>query len=322
MPSKRTKKMDDPWIFGQAVTDYLLDSLLPIPFPNVSGLQPYPSSVSPSNPIHCRQFDISFDLNTGAINYLLQMPNKLLWASSNKTIGLVRYRTYSSDEVTRWVKEYTRGGGDFDKQGMSSAKPINNTWLPQWVQGWVNITHDGECHFVHELVLPQMLVVDYGAPQVIFVTYKVLATEPVIELNVTYLSKTSTRLAEAMFLSFNPIVDDPHGWTMDVLGYPVSPYNVVINGTRHLHAVWEGVSYSSPNSIEAGRQLNIRSLDAPLVAPGDINHLLWYDGQSQPAVENGMHFNLFNNLWGTAFAQWSLLLGDESFRFKLEFGTK
>jgi hypothetical protein len=49
------------------------------------------------------------------------------------------------------------------------------------------------------------------------------------------------RLAEAMWLSFNPIVNSPYDWWIDVLGYPVSPYEVVINGSQHLHAFQKGL---------------------------------------------------------------------------------
>lgn len=52
-------------------------------------------------------------------------------------------------------------------------------------------------------------------------------------------------------------------------------------------AVWSGV---------ANEDLRIDSLDAPLVAPGDPDHLLDYDGRTQPNLAGGMHFNLFNNL--------------------------
>ena len=54
-----------------------------------------------------------------------------------------------------------------------------------------------------------------------------------------------------------------------------------------------------------------------LVSPGDIDHLLRYDDHdSQPdAVRGGMHANLMNNLWGTAFPQW--YDDDGSARFEL-----
>jgi hypothetical protein len=72
-------------------------------------------------------------------------------------------------------------------------------------------------------------------------------------------------------------------------------------GTRHLHAVWDGVRYDNRN--EGGAFFNIITLDTPLVAPGDTDHLLWYDGYSQPDLTKGFHFNLWNNVWGTAFPQ-------------------
>jgi hypothetical protein len=60
-----------------------------------------------------------------------------------------------------------------------------------------------------------------------------------------------------MWLSFNPdhsVVSDPKGWNLgnevfcefsnqtDVMGSAVNPYDVVANGSRHLHAIWSGGS--------------------------------------------------------------------------------
>lgn len=98
------------------------------------------------------------------------------------------------------------------------------------------------------------------------------------------------------------------------MGSPVSPYDVVANGSRHLHAIQNGVVY------EGGEDgvLAIESLDAALVAPGDIDHLLDFTND-QPDCEDGMHFNLYNNLWGTAFPQY---YGEDAmFRFSLKFDS-
>jgi hypothetical protein len=108
------------------------------------------------------------------------------------------------------------------------------------------------------------------------------------------------RLAEATWVSFDPIVSSPQLWVMDVLGSPVSPLTVVENGTRHVHAVWSGVSVTDAASKEA---VVVASLDAPLVSPGDIDHVLLYEGWTQPDLSGGFHFNVHNNLWGTAFPQ-------------------
>jgi len=59
-------------------------------------------------------------------------------------------------------------------------------------------------------------------------------------------------------------------------------------------------------------------LDSALVAPGDIRHLLRYSsGNEQPdALKGGMHANIFNNVWGTAFPQW--YDDDGMIRFSIE----
>jgi hypothetical protein len=44
-------------------------------------------------------------------------------------------------------------------------------------------------------------------------------------------------------------------------------------GTKHLHAVWDGVSLDAP-SLPTAPFYRIRTLDAPLVAPGDAAHLV------------------------------------------------
>lgn len=70
-------------------------------------------------------------------------------------------------------------------------------------------------------------------------------------------------------------------------------------------------------SVFAATFLQIESPDAFLVSPADsIEYLLLFQ-DSQPVVE-GMHFNLYNNLWGTSFPQW--YSDDALFRFALNFG--
>ncbi len=77
----------------------------------------------------------------------------------------------------------------------------------------------------------------------------------------------------------------------------VSPLDVMENGNRHLHAVTKDVKYSDANGT-----FTLETLDAPLIAPGQ-RHLLRFDNE-QPDMREGIHVNLFNNLWGTAFPQW------------------
>jgi hypothetical protein len=84
---------------------------------------------------------------------------------------------------------------------------------------------------------------------------------------------------------------------MDKLGQTVSPLDVVRDGNRHLHAVGRGVRYSAGNV-----RFEIETRDAPLVAPGERS-LLNFNNR-QPPLRRGMHFLLYDNVWGTNFPMW------------------
>ena len=64
----------------------------------------------------------------------------------------------------------------------------------------------------------------------------------------------------------------------------------------------------------------MRSLDAPVVTLGDMDHLLVYGGTELPDMTGGVHVNVLNNLWGTAFPQWYDSDGLFRFHVALEFG--
>jgi hypothetical protein len=123
--------------------------------------------------------------------------------------------------------------------------------------------------------------------------------------NLQWFDKPACRLPEAAWFTFAPHVQDPSHWRMDKLGEWVSPLDVIRDGNRTLHAVNLGVAYRGP---EAG--LLIETLDAPLVAPG-ARSLLNFDN-AQPSLEQGLHFLLYDNVWGTNFRMWY----DEDARFR------
>jgi hypothetical protein len=77
---------------------------------------------------------------------------------------------------------------------------------------------------------------------------------------------------------------------------PVDPLNVATNGTRHVHAVWDGAGFLGG---AGGAAVTLRTLDAPVLSPGDTGHLLWYDGAEPPNLAGGVHVNVYNNVWGT-----------------------
>merc|ERR1712080_591617 len=115
-----------------------------------------------------------------------------------------------------------------------------------------------------------------------------------------------------MWMSFIPsipsaAVNVSSRWEIDVMGHAIDPRTVARRGTRHKHAVWSGVTlaitHATGKSSEETRKLFIETLDTPLISPGDTKHLLRFNDKL-PDVAGGMHANIMNNLWGTAFPQW------------------
>lgn len=136
-----------------------------------------------------------------------------------------------------------------------------------------------------------------------------MASGAALEITLWWDDKPANRLPEALWCSFVPVVAEPERWLMDKLGQPVSPLDVVRHGGRSLHGVGDGgVSYDGPDG-----SLVIRTLDAPLVAPGRPN-LLDADPPG-PDLAGGWHVLLHDNCWGTNFAMWNE--GPARFRFAI-----
>ena len=75
-----------------------------------------------------------------------------------------------------------------------------------------------------------------------------------------------------------------------------------------MHAVSREVRYKDSQG-----SFSIETLDAPVVALGEKSAI--YYSPAQPDIAKGLHFNLFNNAWGTNYVQW---FGEDTrFRFVL-----
>lgn len=71
---------------------------------------------------------------------------------------------------------------------------------------------------------------------------------------------------------------------------------IIKNGSTHLHAL-TGAAYALTN---AGEMLRVYSVDAPLVSVGVISPIP-LPLNSMPNQNSGIHFSLYNNLWGTKY---------------------
>lgn len=263
---------------------------------------------------------LRFDPATGALAALHDMATLRQWADIRHPLGLLRYQTFSQADYDRYLAQYCINMEhrwisdwavpDLSKPGIAAAGAQSRWWMPLPTGFYQRRDGDDET-FLVTLTLPEAAVTSAGAPAEVELRYHFPAATASVEFTVQWFDKAANRLPEALWCSFIPRAVLPRGWRLDKLGTGISPLEVVRNGNRHLHAVNEGIRYA-----DSAGWLAIRTLDAPLVAPGDPS-LLNFD-QRQPNLKHGMHFNLYNNVWGTNFPMW--YGEDAGFRFVLQTG--
>lgn len=255
-------------------------------------------------------FIVVIDPAHGGLVKLKDRTNGREWASAEHPLAVFRYQTFTSADFARFNRQYNTQSfayNDFGKPGMDRFPVQSHTWEPR-VQ-WCAVGEDAhEYRILVDLCMPQSdtsLKDLVSWPEKITVEYIFPRGERAVYVTVQCFNKRANRLSEAMWLSFSPDAPDMHGWLFDKLNQPISPLDVVENGNRHLHAVTKDVRYRDSKG-----SFTLETLDAPLVAPGQRSLLDF--NNTQPDMSEGVHVNLYNNLWGTAFPQWY----EEDMRFR------
>jgi len=77
-----------------------------------------------------------------------------------------------------------------------------------------------------------------------------------------------------------------------------------------MHAISDKIRFSDSSGT-----FEIATLDAPVVSLADRSPL--YFSETLPTLQQGIHFNLYNNAWGTNYVQWNS--GDWCWRFTATF---
>lgn len=257
-------------------------------------------------------FVIGFDSSTGAISYLEDKRTGRKLASGDCLLGLFRYQTFSQADYDRFLSQYlanrpTWAVLDFSKPGIEEAGAQSSWWVPKLSHLALREDEVGH-HFILELTLPEKCVDQYGGPRMITVELDLPIQEPSLLFDLQWFQKPANRLPEAFWFSFCPRVGSAKGWVMEKIGDLISPLEVVRNGNQKLHAV-EGYVFHR----DLHNPLIIETLDAPLLAPGEPSLLNF--NNKQPSLKRGLHFNLYNNIWGTNFPMW--YEEDARFRFAL-----
>ncbi len=268
-------------------------------------------------PIELSQYTIQFNSSTGALVSLMTHFNTKNWADNSHSLGVLRYQTFSAEDYERFFHQYIRpeeqknswSREDFTKPGMESANPPSRFWQPIVDEQYMK-TSAAETQYLFHLQADPRSTREYGCPQDFYLQFTFPQNEPEVKLELQWFEKPACRLPEAFWLTFKPQLSDDARWSIEKLGEYISPLDVVKNGNRHLHASGKGIT------CEDGKNgLEILALDSPLVAPGQPSLLNF--SNEQPNLKGGMHFNLYNNIWGTNFPMW--FEEDCRFRFTIHF---
>jgi len=317
------QKMDDEWTAKRRNVDIAVSTLpsalrkeantrlqllAPSP-PDLRNLKVF----TPEMELETSNFVISLDPAQGSIVKLKNRQTGREWASSKHPLALFRYQTFTSTDFARFNSQYNTerfAANDFGKPGMDQYHVVSRTWEPELQHCAIEKNEDGY-RIVANLQMPKLdrpLDELISWPKRLTLEFWIPDSEPAIHINLQCFEKRPNRLAEAMWCSFSPCAHDASGWLLEKVDQSVSPLDVIINGNRHLHAVTRDVTYRDNQG-----SFTLETLDAPLIAPGQ-RCLLQFDNK-QPDMREGVHVNLYNNLWGTAFPQW--YGQDMRFRFVL-----
>jgi len=263
----------------------------------------------------CFQVEFAVD---GSIAKLIDRSGKA-WADGDYPLGVLRYETFGVENYNAWFEQYIENidktyiwaESDFGKPGMEflHPRPKNQRYSPT-IAALRTTSGEQADRATVLLGLPVNAVEHYGAPKEIQIDYLFYHDTAKIDVTLQWFDKQANRLPEAVWFSFAPKVDNPNLWMMDKMGERISPLEVVKDGNRNLHAVNTGIYYDGADGIAV-----IETVDAPLVAPGE-RRLLQFDN-TFASLDGGMHFVLYNNLWGTNFPMW--YEEDAKFRFSLLF---
>jgi hypothetical protein len=252
-------------------------------------------------PFETSHFRIDFDGDSGAITSLVERATDVIWATPSQPLGWLRYQTFNAADYARFLDQYLARRPDwsipdFSKPGLETAEGESRFWQPVCVAILHRVDATGD-HFVLQFASPPEAVQRYGCPARFVLSLTLPQAEPVIIFELAWFDKAANRQPEAIWFSFAPPLADAYGWRLHKLGKWIDPLDVVSRGNRTLHAIDGGVTYADDN-----RSFAIESLDAPLVAPGAPALLNFHNGHPSPG--GGMHFNLYNNVWGTNFPMW------------------
>lgn len=332
---KNFRKMEASWAEQESYIDRAVAALEGAPqhsaaLAALAGSEPYKPDFSrfhriASGPVTFDNdyYEAAYDMETGAVNRLyLKKPGVNIAGKSN-TLGAFSYFYYGAGDYERFLRRYGYRNAfrmdwfprDFGKPGLGDTLTRGGGATARLKKAFINNERESPeepVELLFEMTWPDGIPPGPGFPGKLYILWKLHHTAARIQQEILWFDKPAARIPESMWTGFSPAGIDPASVRIEKTGRWISPLDVVRNGNRKLHATNGGVVMNC-----RGMGVRITSRDAPLVAPGSPS-LLDFNNR-RPALKRGAHFNLFNNVWGTNFPQWTA--EDARFRFTIDFGA-
>lgn len=226
-------------------------------------------------------------------------------------LGKVTYQVFGLEHLNKWKKDYFVNWDknelwampDNFKVGIekSQIKEENQYFSPRLS----NIYRFKTSIFTH-MIFNEKECNIYGCPRECFIEYKFNNND--IEIITYFKDKDASRIPEGLWVS-NYINSSLNEIILRKINEDINFKDVVQYGNRNYHCVNKVITIDNDNTIE------IEPLDSPLTSIGEMR--LYSFEQNFANINNGIHTNLYNNLWGTNFKMW--YEEDIISRFKLNF---
>ena len=287
---------------------------------------PFPRSWAGYVPVQVRQpISCGGDVNV----WIDENATLKLQAFNGKSIELASlyYITHNEADFVNFIRNYSLAymrddhtNIGFDKYGLDSSGGIHSeTQAVIESMGVRRSEGTSYCDVMANLSWPLSLQRNFGAPSSIILALTVNASSPSegieINMDLQWEGKRPTRMAESIWLTMASGADRCGGvWQLHKLGSWISPYDVVINGSRNTHGVDEGVRLLDKYGTVA---VDVGSYDVAVVATTERSPVVFSMEKDYVNTSQGIHFSLFNNAWNTNYPVWSQDPSDR-FRFRLK----
>lgn len=215
---------------------------------------------------------------------------------NGKELGKFSYQLYGTKTFERYQTSYSHNMEenydwampDFYKCGFETkgATEEDQLYLPSLHESYMK-----DNKLILHVKYDDAFCEKTGCPRDVFIEYAFHEQAIDVELNV--MNKDANRMPESLWISFleNNNYDKVQ---LKKLNSLIDPYHVVHRGNRNYHAI-ESVILNE-------KEATITPLHTPLVSLGEQR--LYDFNQAYASHKDGIHFNLYNNLWGTNFKMW------------------